>query len=74
MSDELKLKPVPERREEHHAKPRSAGQRPIKTWVPDIDSPAFEAAAHRQFLAVAKSIDDNEDQTFIDAVTDWSDE
>ena len=73
MSGELKPKPVHERGEEHRARPRPQDPWPIEIWVPDIDSPAFKAEAHRQSLAIATSGDDDEDQAFINAVTDWSD-
>jgi len=35
-------------------------------------SPGFEREAHRQSLAVANSPHAEEDQDFIDAVSDWS--
>jgi hypothetical protein len=40
---------------EHRARLREQGLRPIQIWVPDVRSPAFRAAAHRQSLAVAGS-------------------
>jgi hypothetical protein len=46
------------------------GLRPIQIWVPDVRAPAFKAQAHRQSLAVATSLQANEDQSFIDAVSD----
>lgn len=49
---------------------RRQGLRPIQIWVPDVRSPAFAAAAHRQSLAVAKSRNAAVDQAFIDAVSD----
>jgi len=49
---------------------RRQGLRPIQIWVPDVRSPIFAAEAHRQSLAVANSSHDNEDQEFIDAVSD----
>jgi hypothetical protein len=36
-----------------------------------VRSPAFKAEAHRQSLAVAQSSHEDEDQAFIDAVSDW---
>jgi hypothetical protein len=42
--------------------------------VPDVRSPAFRAAAHRQSLAVAASACASEDQAFIDAVSDLADD
>jgi Protein of unknown function (DUF3018) len=38
--------------------------------VPDVCSPAFAAEAHRQSLAVARSRHEDEDQAFIDAISD----
>jgi hypothetical protein len=38
--------------------------------VPDVRAPSFRAQAHRQSLAVATSLQANEDQSFIDAVSD----
>jgi hypothetical protein len=58
---------------EHRARLREQGLRPIQIWVPDVRSPAFRAAAHRQSLAVAASAHAGEDQGFIDAVSDRAD-
>ena len=49
---------------------RRQGLRPIQIWVPDVRAPGFKAQAHRQSLAVATSLQANEDQSFIDAVSD----
>jgi len=38
----------------------------------DVRSPAFWSEAHRQSASVAASVHAQEDQAFIDAVTDWS--
>ncbi len=54
----------------HRARLREQGLRPIQIWVPDVRSPAFRAAAHRQSLAVAGSAHARDDQAFIDAVSD----
>lgn len=51
----------------HRARLRQQGLRPIQLWVPDVRSPGFRAAAHRQSLAVAASAQADEDQSFIDA-------
>ncbi|GGF45507.1 antitoxin MazE [Azorhizobium oxalatiphilum] len=53
---------------------RAQGLRPVTIWVPDVNSPAFKAEAARQSRLVAESPHDAEDQAFIDAVTDWSEE
>jgi hypothetical protein len=54
----------------HRKRLRQQGLRPIQIWVPDMRSPAFAAEAHRQSLAVARSPHAEEDQEFIDAVSD----
>jgi Antitoxin MazE-like len=54
----------------HRERLRRQGLRPIQIWVPDVRSPAFEAEAHRQSLAVAQSEHESEDQAFIDAISD----
>jgi hypothetical protein len=55
----------------HRDRLRRKGLRPIQIWIPDVRSPSFKAEAHRQSLAVATSPYANEDQEFIDAVSDW---
>lgn len=59
---------------EHRARLRAQGLRPIQIWVPDVRAPSFRAEAHRQSLAVAASAHADEDQAFIDAVSDRGDE
>jgi Antitoxin MazE-like len=54
----------------HRERLRQQGLRPIQIWVPDVRSSAFKAEAHRQSLAVAQSPHENEDQAFIDAISD----
>jgi len=54
----------------HRKRLRQQGLRPFQIWVPDMRSPAFAAEAHRQSLAVSKSPHAEEDQDFIDAVSD----
>ncbi len=63
-------KPSREKVRAHRARLRRQGLRPIQIWVPDVRSPAFTAEAHRQSLAVAKSLRAAEDQGFIDAVSE----
>ena len=54
----------------HRRRLRAQGLRPIQIWVPDVRAPSFKTPAHRQSLAVATSLQANEDQSFIDAVSD----
>lgn len=49
---------------------REQGLRPIQVWVPDTRSPGFAAEAHRQSLLVAASPQAEENQAFVDAVSD----
>lgn len=55
----------------HRDRLRRQGLRPIQIWVPDVRAPSFLAEAHRQSLVVAASAHAEDDQAFIDAVSDW---
>lgn len=55
----------------HRERLRQQGLRPIRLWVPDVNAPAFVAEARRQSLAVAGSAQAQEDQAFVDAISDW---
>jgi hypothetical protein len=55
----------------HRAALRAAGLRPIQIWVPDVRSRAFSSEAHKQSLAVARSEHAQEDEAFIDAISEW---
>lgn len=57
----------------HRERLRQQGLRPIQIWVPDVHSSAFKAEAHRQSLLVAQSEQEQDDQDFIDAVSDRED-
>ena len=54
----------------HRKRLRRQGLRPIQIWVPDMRSPYFAAETHKQSLAVARSPNAQEDQEFVDAVSD----
>ena len=58
----------------YRAELRRKGLRPIQIWVPDVDSPEFIAEAHRQSLLLANSPHADEDQAFIDAISDFFEE
>jgi len=49
---------------------REQGLRPVQVWVPDTRSPGFAIEAHRQSLLVAHSPHAEEDQAFVDSVSD----
>jgi hypothetical protein len=59
---------------EHRERLRRQGLRPIQVWVPDVSSPTFRAAAHRQSAAVADSARAQADQAFIDAISERGDQ
>ena len=58
----------------HRQRLRAQGLRPLQIWVPDVSAPAFIAEAHRQSRAVAASPAANQDQDFVDAISDWPEE
>ena len=64
--------PVAQRVQKHRKALRAAGLRPIQIWVPDVRSKRFAAEAHRQSLAVANSSYEEDDQAFIDSLSDWN--
>ena len=59
---------------EGEGSPRTASQggptADLQIWVPDVRSPKFAAEARRQSLAVAESKYAQDDQDFIDAISD----
>lgn len=54
----------------HRRRLRQQGLRPIQIWVPDVASPTFVKEARRQSRAVARSSHADEDQAFIEAISD----
>ena len=73
MTSSSKPKPSRVKVREHRERLRAQGLRPIQIWVPDIRSASFKSEAHRQSLAVASSAHADDDQAFIDAISDWPD-
>jgi hypothetical protein len=70
MASSRRSRPARDKVRAYRERLRQRGLRPIQIWVPDVRSPAFEAEAHRQSLAVAQSQHTDEDQDFIDAISD----
>src|SRR5260370_13530808 len=58
----------------HRAGRRAHGLRRVQIWVPDVTAEGFAAEAHRQSRAVAASEVAEDDQAFVDAVSDWPEE
>ena len=58
----------------HRARLRRRGLRPIQIWVPDVRSRSFLREARQQARLVAESRFEREEQNFVDAIADWSEE
>ena len=71
MPRSLKSTSSREKVREHRARLRARGLRPIQLWVPDVRSGVFQAQAHSQSLAVSQSPQARDDQSFIDAASDF---
>lgn len=56
---------------QHRERLRAQGLRPVQFWVPDVRTEAFRVEAQRQAQAVAASRQENDDQAFVDAVSEW---
>lgn len=74
MASTGSAKPTRVKVQEHRARLRAQGLRPIQIWVPDVRSPEFRAEARRQAALVAASEHAADDQAFIDAISEWNDE
>jgi citrate lyase gamma subunit len=56
----------------HRERLREMGLRPVQVWVQDVRSPSFKLRARRQARAVRASTYADDDQRFIDAVSEIS--
>lgn len=54
----------------HRERLRAQRLRPVLIWVPDVQTAAFEAEASRQSALVAASLQEADDQAFIDAASE----
>jgi hypothetical protein len=43
----------------------------VQIWVPDVKAEGFAAEAHRQSRAVAASETADDDQAFVDSLSEW---
>ncbi|TMJ20161.1 MAG: DUF3018 family protein [Alphaproteobacteria bacterium] len=60
---------------DHRARMRAKGMKLVQFWVPDMNSPEFQAEAKRQSLAAANSPTEADDQAFVDSISEfWDDE
>ena len=58
----------------HRERLRRRGMRPIQIWVPDVRSRTFTRQAHRQSLLVGADALEQDEQDFVDAVSEWPSE
>lgn len=58
---------------EHRARLRAQGMRPLQIWVPDTSAPGFDDECHRQSVALATSRHAEQDQAFVDAISQFPD-
>lgn len=70
MAESTRSRSSREKVKAYRERMRRQGLRPIQIWVPDVRSPGFAAEAHRQSLAIAQSVQEPEDQGFIDSISD----
>ena len=55
----------------HRERLRAQGLRPVQIWVPDVNAEGFAAEAHRQSRAVAVSYAADDDQAFVESLSEW---
>ena len=59
-----------ERVQGHRRRLRAQGLRPVQIWVPDVTAPGFAGEAHAQSAALAAGLHADEDQAFVDDISD----
>ena len=55
---------------DHRARMRRQGLRPVQIWVPDVRAVGFAAEASRQSALAAHSDHAEDDQAFVDAISE----
>ena len=58
----------------HRARLRQQGLRPVQMWVVDTRAPGFAEEARRQSMAIAASAHADDDQAFIDSISEFNEE
>ena len=69
MASPQERSPVSGRVRGYRQRLRDQGLRPVQIWVPDTRAAGFAVEAHRQSAAVAASEHAEDDQAFIDALS-----
>jgi hypothetical protein len=59
---------------DHRARLRRQGLRPVQIWVPDVRAVGFAAEASRQSALAANSDHAEDDQAFVDAISEFGGE
>ena len=59
---------------DHRNRLRDQGLRPLQIWVPDTRAPEFAEEAHRQSILATASSTAIDDQAFVDAISQFSEE
>ena len=55
----------------HRERLRAQGLRPVKVWIPDTRTAKFAREARRQSLLIANG-GDEDDQAFVDAISEFN--
>jgi hypothetical protein len=71
MTDASRPRTNRERLRDYRARLRAKGLRPVQFWVPDVGTDEFKREAHRQSLVVAQSPYADEDQEWLDSVSEF---
>jgi hypothetical protein len=58
----------------HRERLRAQGLRPVQIWVPDVRARSFAKAARQQSKIVAEGTGAKNDQKFVDAISDQTEE
>ena len=69
----MRVMSVKDRVRGHRARLRAQGLRPVQIWVPDVHAPQFAAEAKRQSELVAATASAEDEQAFVDDLSDWDD-
>ena len=59
---------------DHRARMRRQGLRPVQIWVPDVRAVGYAAVASRQSALAAHSDHAEDDQAFVDAISEFGGE
>jgi len=70
MPNTVKTRTSRQKVQAHRLRLRARGLRPIQIWVPDVRSSVFRSEAHAQSLAVSQGLHAQDDQAFIDTISD----